>query len=64
MKITIEIPDESVLLTVSIATQTNRNEVSLGVFPVTTAELKDGNTMDFKTPYDKRKETTEKGGAE
>ena len=55
MKITLEIPDESILLTASIATQTDKNEVSLGVFPITTAELKDGNTFDFKTSYDNRK---------
>lgn len=59
MKITMEIPDESVLLTVSIATQTDRNSISLGVFPITSADLKDGNTLDFKTPYDKKYKTTE-----
>ena len=59
MKITIEIPDESILVTVSIATQTDKNEISLGVFPILTEDLKDGNTVDFKTFYDNRK-----GGAE
>lgn len=64
MKITIEIPDESILCTVSIATQTERNVVSLGVFPICTDELKDGATVDFKTSYDERNKQTEKGGAE
>ena len=59
MKITLEIPNESILVTVSIATQTERNEVSLGVFPITTSELKDGATVDFKTSYDEKY----KGGA-
>ena len=54
MKITLEIPDESILLTVSIATKTDQNEVSLGVFPVVTSDLKDGNTVDFKTSYDEK----------
>lgn len=64
MKITIEIPEESILCTVSIATQTDRNMVSLGVFPLCSADLKDGNIVDLKTPYDKRNNQTEKGGAE
>ena len=55
MRITLIIPDETILLTASIATQTDKNEVSLGVFPITSADLKDGNTVDFKTPYDNRK---------
>lgn len=48
MKITMEIPDESVLVTVSIATQAKGDlrNVSLGVFPIVTDELKDGNTVD------------------
>lgn len=62
MKITLEIPDESILCTVSIATQTERNMVSLGVFPICSKELKDGNTVDFKTSYDKQNKQTEKGG--
>lgn len=62
MKITLEIPDESVLCTVSIATQTARNEVSLGVFPICSDDLKDGKTLDFKTSYDERNKPTEKGG--
>ena len=62
MKITIEIPEESVLCTVSIATQTTRNEVSLGVFPLCSNDLKDGNTVDLKTAYDNRNKSTEKGG--
>lgn len=62
MKITIEIPEESVLCTVSIATATARNEVALGVFPICTKDLKDGNTVDFKTAYDNRNNSTEKGG--
>ena len=64
MKITMEIPEETVCVTVSIATQTDKNVVALGVFPVGSSDLKDGNTVDFKSSYDKMKETTEKGGAE
>lgn len=62
MKITIEIPEESVLCTVSIATQTARNEVALGVFPLCAKDLKEGNTVDLKTAYDNRNKSTEKGG--
>lgn len=62
MKITIEIPNESILCTLSIATQTERNIVSLGVFPICTDELKDGAAFDFKTAYDERNKQTEKGG--
>ena len=64
MKITIEIPNESILCTVSIATQTERNIISLGVFPICTGDLRDGATIDFKTSYDERNKQTEKGGAE
>lgn len=64
MKITIDIPDETILVTVSIATQEENRTVSLGVFPIPTAGLKDGNTVDFKTSYDKQKETTEKGSVQ
>ena len=55
MKITMEIPDESVLVTVSIATQDKDNprQINLGVMPIPSAELKDGNVVDFKTAYDK-----------
>ena len=64
MKITMEIPDESVLVTVSIATQHRKNpqNINLGVFHIATADLKDGNTVDFKTAYDnsyKKSENTE-----
>lgn len=54
MKITMEIPDESVLVTVPIATQAKGDlrNIRLGVFPIVTDELKDGNTVDFKTAYD------------
>ena len=62
MKITLEIPDESILCTVSIATQTAHNMVSLGVFPICSGDLKDGATVDFKTSYDERNKPTEKGG--
>lgn len=55
MRITLIIPDETILLTASIATQTDKNEISLGVFPITSVDLKDGNTVDFKTSYDNRK---------
>jgi hypothetical protein len=63
MKITLEIPDESILCTVSIATQTERNVVSLGVFPIFADDLKDGKTVDFKTSYDRQNKQVEKGGA-
>ena len=64
MKITMEIPDESVLVTVSIATQDRENlqQINLGVFPIASADLKDGNTVDFKRSYDeiyKKSEDTE-----
>lgn len=62
MKITLEIPDESILCTVSIATQTDRNEVSLGVFPICTEELKDGANLDYKTSYDEKYKNNEKCG--
>ena len=54
MKITMEIPDDTILVTVSIATQKKGDlrNVSLGVFPIATADLTDGNTVDFKTSYD------------
>ena len=64
MKITMEIPDESILVSVSIATQIDRSEISLGVFPIVSDELKDGGFVDFKTSYDEKYKTTEKGGAE
>lgn len=56
MKITIEIPDETILASVSVATQDTKRTISLGVFHICTDELVDGNTVDFKTLYDKRKE--------
>lgn len=64
MKITMEIPDEAILVSVSIATQAKSNlrDIKLGVFPIVTDELKDGNTVDFKTAYDdmlKESEDTE-----
>jgi hypothetical protein len=64
MKITMEIPDESILVTVSIATQRkgDLHNVSLGVFPIATVDLTDGNAFDFKTAYDnmlKESEDTE-----
>lgn len=64
MKITLEIPDESILCTVTIATQTARNEVSLGVFPICSDDLKDGAMVDFKTSYDEKYKNNDKGGAE
>lgn len=61
MKITMEIPDESVLVTVSIATQKKGDlrNISLGVLPIATADLKDGNTVDLKTPYDNMQKESE-----
>ena len=54
MKITIEIPDESRLVTLSIACQHKENPqtLQLGVFPLASEELKDGNIIDVKTAYD------------
>ena len=54
MKLTIEIPDEAVLVTFSIVTQnpTELHNVNLGVFPIAHDDLKDGNVLDFKTSYD------------
>lgn len=54
MKITLEIPDESILCTVTVLTQTGRNKVSLGVFPIDSEKLKDGKTVDLKTSHDKQ----------
>ena len=62
MKITMVIPDETVLAAITLATQEESHTVSLGVFPIATAELKDGNTFDYKTSYDERKKEAEKGG--
>lgn len=61
MKITMEIPDESVLVTVSIATQDKDNpcQIYLGVLPILSADLKDGNTVDFKTVYDEKRKKGE-----
>lgn len=61
MKITMIIPDESILVTVSIATQDkNRHTLNLGVLPIPSADLKDGNTVDFKTVYDNMQKESEK----
>lgn len=62
MKITMEIPDETILVTASLVAQTKSRTISLGVFPICSNDLKDGNTVDFKSPYDKQKQLTEKGG--
>ena len=53
MKITIEIPEETVLATVSLATQSKDDfkTLHLGVFHIATADLVDGNTVDFKSSY-------------
>ncbi len=64
MKITMEIPNETVLVTVSIVTRDKKNPLNLrlGVMPIATDDLKDGNTVDFKTAYDnivKKSEDTE-----
>lgn len=55
MKVTMELPDETVLVTVSIATQETPTTINLGVFPITSVDLKDGNTVDFKTSHDSMK---------
>lgn len=50
MKITIEIPDNTVLAIVSLATQDKDNpfNVRLGVSNLGTMHLKDGNTVDLR----------------
>lgn len=54
MKITMEIPDDTVLATVSIAVQEidKPYQVRLGVFPIASSNLKDGSTVDFKSSYE------------
>ena len=60
MKITIEIPDNTVLATVSLATMDKFNPLSvrLGVINIGTKDLKDGNTVDLR-PKDEESEDTE-----
>ena len=60
MKITIEIPDSTVLATVSLATMEKGNpfNVRLGVMNICTKDLKDGNTVDCR-PKDEESEDTE-----
>jgi hypothetical protein len=60
MKITIEIPDNTVLATVSLAVQDKDNprNIMMGVIPILTKDLKDGNTVDLR-PKDEKSEDTE-----
>lgn len=59
MRITIEIPDSTVLATVSLATmEKNPFNVKLGVMNIATKDLIDGNTVDLR-PKDKESEDTE-----
>lgn len=60
MKITIEIPDNTVLATVSLATMDKSNpfNVRLGVMNICSKDLKDGNTIDIR-PKDEKSEDTE-----
>lgn len=53
MKITIEIPDSTVLATVSLATQDREHpfNINLGVCNIDTKELIDGNTVDLRPKY-------------
>ena len=55
MKITIEIPDNTVLATVSLATQDKDNpfNVRLGVKNMGTLDLVDGNVVDLRPKDDK-----------
>ena len=54
MKITIEIPDNTVLAIVSLATQDKDNpfNVRLGVSSICSVDLKDGNTVDLRPKED------------
>ena len=56
-EITIEIPDNTVLATVSLAIQNKDNprNVMMGVIPILTEDLKDGNTVDLR-PKDEESE--------
>lgn len=60
MKITIEIPDNTVLATMSLATQdkTNPFNIRLGVINICSQDLTDGNTVDLR-PKDEESENTE-----
>jgi hypothetical protein len=66
MKITMVIPDESVLVTISLATQDKDDPrtINLGVLPIPSKDLIDGNTVDFKTPYDKEVKRKSEGTEE
>ena len=57
MKITIEIPDNTVLVTVSLAVQNEDNprNIMMGVIPIFTKDLKDGNTVDLRPNATERK---------
>ena len=58
MKITIEIPDDTILATVSLARQNKAFQVSLGTFHICTADLVDGGTVDFtKYPIEESEDT-------
>lgn len=60
MKITIEIPDNTVFATVSLAVQNKDNplNIMMGVIPILAEDLKDGNSVDLR-PKAKESEDTE-----
>ena len=60
MKITIEIPDTTILAMVSLATLDKENplNIRMGVRNIVTQELKDGNTIDCR-PEEHGSEDTE-----
>lgn len=59
MKITIEIPDNTLLATVALALQDKDNprNIMMGVIPILTEDLIDGNTVDLR-PKDEKSEDT------
>ena len=59
MKITIEIPDNTVLAMVSLATQDNDNPINirLGVINIATQDLVDGNNVDLRPKCYKSEDT-------
>ena len=48
MKLTIIIPDDTVLATLSLARQDDARNVCLGVFHICTADLVDGKELDYR----------------
>lgn len=57
MKITIEIPDDTVLATLSLVRQDNAFRASIGTFHLCTADLIDGNIIDYRPKYKESEDT-------